>query len=339
MKVIINAPEVRPVIIRSGAVGPQGDAGPQGPAGADGAPGADGADGADGVGVPEGGLPEQVLTKVSGDDYDTEWGYVQDVYLTVENASGGTLTKGAPLHITGENASGNPTVIAARADTSSAMPANYILNETINDGEEGLALLVGRISGVNTSVFTAGDVLYVGATGGYTTTKPTGANLIQNIAVVTHIDAVDGAGWVYGSGRSNDVPNLPEGHFFIGTSGNTGFSAYSLPLSDGNDGDSLVTDGSGEVSFVNTSTIQVTGITVNVGQWALSGPIYAATISDGNITSDSIVDVIPSNDDYAVVNAAQLLPETISQASGVKIFAVNLPTGSIDFTLNISRSQ
>lgn len=47
--------------------GPQGATGAQGPAGADGAPGADG------QGIPTGGTAGQVLAKVDGTDYNTEW--------------------------------------------------------------------------------------------------------------------------------------------------------------------------------------------------------------------------------------------------------------------------
>jgi hypothetical protein len=86
-----------------GAQGPQGEpgaAGAQGPAGNDGAPGADGAqgepgadgadgaqgepgaagaqgpagnDGAAGVGIPAGGIAGQILAKIDGTDYNTEW--------------------------------------------------------------------------------------------------------------------------------------------------------------------------------------------------------------------------------------------------------------------------
>ena len=338
MKVIVNAPEVRPVIIRSGAVGPQGEEGPQGPAGADGAPGADGADGADGVGVPVGGEAGQALVKISGTDYDTEWDYVHTLYITVRNVNGSTLPKGTPVIATGVTGQ-VPDVIAAIASINSRMPATYVLNEEIADNAQGIAIISGVIEGVDTSSFSPGDVVYVADGGGFTNVKPTGTSLIQNLGVVTRSNANTGSGVVYGAGRSNDVPNLPLGKFFIGSAGNTQESDYTLPTSDGSDGDSLVTDGNGTVSFVNTSTLQVTGITVNTGQWSLSGGIYQATIANGNITSDSIVDVIPSNSDYAVVNAAELLPETSSAASTVKIYAVNLPTGSINFTLNISRSQ
>ena len=62
-----------------GVAGPQGDpgeqgpAGPEGPAGAQGIPGADGSDGADGEGVPAGGTTGQILEKIDGTDYNTQW--------------------------------------------------------------------------------------------------------------------------------------------------------------------------------------------------------------------------------------------------------------------------
>ena len=206
-----------------------------------------------GASLPTGGVIDQVLTKQSATDEDADWEYLQDIYLIVENASGGTLSKATPVHITGENGNGNPTVIAARADTPSAMPANFILSEAIADGTEGVAFLIGRIQGVNTSSFTAGDVVYVGATGGYTTTKPTGTNLIQNLGIVTAIDASNGGAWLYGAGRSNDVPNLPAGKFFIGSATNTTESSYSLPTADGTTGQVLTTDGAGAVTFQTPS--------------------------------------------------------------------------------------
>jgi len=50
-----------------------GATGATGPAGADGNDGAPGADGADGEGVPVGGTTGQVLAKIDGTDYNTEW--------------------------------------------------------------------------------------------------------------------------------------------------------------------------------------------------------------------------------------------------------------------------
>lgn len=136
---------------------------------------------------------------------------------TVKNVSGGELTKGTPVHAVLDGAEGNLAyVIAARADTPSAMPATFVLNETLADEAEGEAIITGLIQGVDTSAFTPGDVVYVGETGGYTNVKPTGTNLIQNLGIVLKSHASNGSGIVYGAGRSNDVPNIPEGYGWLG---------------------------------------------------------------------------------------------------------------------------
>ena len=143
------------------------------------------------------------------------------VYATVKNISGGTLAKGTPVHATASISppSGQVVeVVPASASVASSMPATFILDEALNNDEEGRAISSGYIKGVNTSAFTVGDVVYVGENGGYTNVKPTGdGNLIQNLGVVTKVDASSGAGFIYGSGRSNDVPNLPEGKIWVGS--------------------------------------------------------------------------------------------------------------------------
>jgi hypothetical protein len=83
-----------------GNVGPQGPQGIQGnigPQGATGATGAQGVQGEAGIGVPAGGTAGQVLAKVDGDDYHTEWvdqtgggGNVTVAPVTVGNTAEGT---------------------------------------------------------------------------------------------------------------------------------------------------------------------------------------------------------------------------------------------------------
>lgn len=128
-------------------------------------------------------------------------------YVTVKNVHGSTLTKGTPVHATGT--SGNtPEVIVASASNAATMPATFVLAEDLNDDEEGRAVLSGFMNGISTTGFTEGNNLYVAPNGGYTQTKPTGADLIQNIAIVGKVDSTNGSIFVYGSGRSNDVPNF-----------------------------------------------------------------------------------------------------------------------------------
>jgi hypothetical protein len=203
-----------------------------------------------GQGVEPGGTTGQVLAKASNDDYDTEWVDYNTLYITVRNVSGGTLLKGTPVHDTGTTSS-TPNVIAADASSALSMPATFVLNEDVANNAEGQAIIIGIIEDVDTSSFSAGDVIYVASGGGFTNVKPTGTNLIQNLGVVIKSSASSGSGVVLGSGRSNDVPNLPLGKFFIGSSTNTTTSAYTLPVSDGDANQVLTTDGSGSVSFTS----------------------------------------------------------------------------------------
>jgi len=141
-------------------------------------------------------------------------------YVTVKNVSSGTLTKGTPVHSTGT--SGNtPEIIAASASVATSMPAGFVLAEDIAATAEGRAVLSGFLNGVDTNGLSEGANVYVGASGGYTTTKPTSdSNLIQNIAIIGKSDA-NGSLYIIGAGRSNDVPNLPEGKIWVGSSNYT----------------------------------------------------------------------------------------------------------------------
>ena len=129
--------------------------------------------------------------------------------LTVKNVSGGTLSKGTVVHAapTASPPSGNVIeVIAADYDTAASMPAIGILNEQLTDESEGEAIMFGRISGIDTSSFSAGDEVYVGNAGALTATKPTGTKYIQKMGVIIKSHASNGSLEVFGAGRTNDVP-------------------------------------------------------------------------------------------------------------------------------------
>jgi hypothetical protein len=190
-------------------------------------------------------VPNDSLTDDGNGEITLEFGQADGTRLvqTVKNVSGGELTKGTPVHAVVDGAEGNLAyVIAARADTASAMPATFVLNETLADEAEGEAIITGLLSGVDTDAFAPGDVVYVGATGGYTNVKPTGTNLIQNLGIVLKSHPSNGSGIVYGAGRSNDVPNLPDGRFFIGSATNTTQSEYGMPTTAPNNNETLVYD-------------------------------------------------------------------------------------------------
>lgn len=143
------------------------------------------------------------------------------VGLTVKNVSGGALAIGTVVHPspTASPPSGNVIeVIAADNSAASTMPAIGVLKAALADDAEGTAIALGRVSGLNTSSYTAGDSLYVNTSGGFTATKPTGTALIQKIGIVVKSHASSGTIEVFGANRTNDVPNIAENYIWLGNS-------------------------------------------------------------------------------------------------------------------------
>lgn len=274
-------------VTEKGVKGDKGDTGPQGDQGIQ---GIQGPAGAAGKGVPVGGVADQIIVKKSATDYDTAWDYIQTLTENVKNVTLGTLVKGTPVHVTGST--GN-TVEVIAADAATNYPAHFILNEDLDAEAEGRGIAIGFISNVDVpdaSIYTEGQTVYLGASGGWVTTKPTGTNAIQNLGVIVKVNTSGNkiSGIVLGAGRANDVPNLPLGKFFIGSATNTSTSVYTLPVSDGSSGQVLTTDGSGSVTFQNPSS----GFTDIVNDFSpqLGGNLDVQSRSlftsatDGNIT-------------------------------------------------------
>lgn len=141
-----------------GADGVQGDQGPAGNDGADGADGAqglpgndgaDGADGANGQGVPTGGSAGQVLEKIDGTDFNTQW--------ATPSGGGGSATQ-ALFRATGGGGVALGTSLVAVADwTATIQDTGFTLGSsqtvTIASGLYGRRLKVtatiGGVSGNN----------------------------------------------------------------------------------------------------------------------------------------------------------------------------------------------
>jgi len=139
-------------------------------------------------------------------------------YIEVKNADTIPLAKSDPVHIVGTDATtGEVNVIKADAADPSKMPALGVLSSDLAIGESGLAINVGELKNIDTSIYTEGDELWVAATGGMSNSKPTGSNVaIQKIAQVLKSDANSGSIMVFGAGRSNDIPNIPQGKVWMG---------------------------------------------------------------------------------------------------------------------------
>jgi hypothetical protein len=143
------------------------------------------------------------------------------ILLTVKNVSGGSLSPGTLVRVapTANPPSGNVLEVDI-ADNSSAstMPAIGIIVDTLADEAEGECVAFGRATGFSTLGYTEGDPIWVGTNGAFTGTKPTGTALIQRVGQVIKIHATNGSIEVFGAGRSNDVPNIPQDQLWLGNS-------------------------------------------------------------------------------------------------------------------------
>ena len=84
-----------------------------------------------------------------------------------------------------------------------------------------------------------------------------------------------------------------------------------------------------------TKPIQVPSLTLLSASWSLVSGLYEYNLSNVNILSTSIVEVIPDNADIATVQTAQIYPKTVSSAGVVKLYAKNAPIANIGVTINI----
>lgn len=127
-----------------------------------------------------------------------------------------------------------------------------------------------------------------------------------------------------------------------GLTGATGATGIGIAGATGATGPAGLTGATGATGIGMTGatgsssiTAQVTGVTLLSTGWSLISGLYQYTYSNVNITSLSIIDIIPDNETIDIVIEAKILPKTVSATGYVVCYAVNLPTGDIGVTINI----
>ena len=118
--------------------------------------------------------------------------------IEVHNNSGITIAKGDPVYISGHD--GKPTVAKCESLDIETFPIAGLAQASIADGNDGVIVISGVFSNLNTASYSAGDILYVGETGGLTNVMPTSGSGV--IGVVAHPNASTGV-IVVGSVKGN----------------------------------------------------------------------------------------------------------------------------------------
>jgi hypothetical protein len=143
-------------------------------------------------------------------------GEVDQVHTLVRKASAGTILAGRPVYLVGYNVGGWYTVEEADNSDPAKMPAIGIAEVNITNSATVQVAELGSATDLDTSAYSEGDSLFVGAAAALVAAAPTGTALIQRIAQVARDHAVNGALLVFGAGRSRAVPNIPEGYSWVG---------------------------------------------------------------------------------------------------------------------------
>lgn len=131
--------------------------------------GAPGPTGPAGPGVPPGGDPGDILAKIDGTDFNTEWieNYTSTLKHIVKNANGSTISLGTPVYtkIVGNSSTNIPVAIASNASEATSSKTLGLMAETIGVNESGFVITEGLLEGLNTSTANTGDPVWLGDNG------------------------------------------------------------------------------------------------------------------------------------------------------------------------------
>lgn len=132
-------------------------------------------------------------------DIGLEYGVVQqvgqEIYARVGNTTGSTIPDGTVVGFTGATAN---ALLVEPYLADGTLPSLEIIGVMTHDlpdsGEKGYCCTWGFVRGLDTSAFTAGDILYASptVTGGFTATKPTAPKNVIPIAICVISDAANG---------------------------------------------------------------------------------------------------------------------------------------------------
>lgn len=236
------------------------------------------------------------------------------IYYHVKNVSGSILTAGTPVYVSGTVGSTQVAEVQpARADTASKMPAIGIVETDIAVGANGHVVVIGAVQNLNTNAYALNEVLYVGATGGLTNVRPTGASdLVQVMGTVGRVNALTGevivltydqlrapnsisipgniattAGQFTGSGAG--LTNLPAGQL-TGTISSTNIGNDSVALGTKTTGDYVQTVSGGTGVTVTGGTGEGSTPSIAIGQAVAvtDSPQFAGITTTGTATLASV---------------------------------------------------
>ena len=109
--------------------------------------------------------------------------------INVTNNSGAAIGAGVPVYTTGYSLATSKATIA-KALPSTTAPILGLLKNSVENGADGVVVVAGVMEGVNTQSFLAGQVLYVGASGGLTNVRPANGSAAVGIVAFAAVEGI-----------------------------------------------------------------------------------------------------------------------------------------------------
>ena len=241
----------------------------------------------------------------------------QAEYFYVKNSTGSSIAKGRNVRFAGtDGASGHILIAEFLADGT--FPSSYYMGvtaEAIGNGEFGQVRAFGELSGINTSSYSAGALLYASTTsaGAFQTTAPVAPNNI--VLVAAAINSKNNGDIIVrpqiGSNIKNDegvkITSLQTGDILQAQSNGLFENKSKAQFLGGTSsqfvkGDGTLDSTTYEPSFSKGTLIQGGGIT-------LSGTLTSRLVGSGNVTvdhADTSSQASVSNSNGTVLQSATL---------------------------------
>ncbi len=117
--------------------------------------------------LPTGGSAGQILSKIDGLNYNTEWidNYAKEIVQYVKNSTGSTLYKGQVVYINGSDGTSPTISLSIASGESGSSKTIGFLKQDLNQGDFGYIITEGFLDGLNTnSAISAGDTMWLSPT-------------------------------------------------------------------------------------------------------------------------------------------------------------------------------
>lgn len=139
---------------------------------------------------------------------------VYEIKSLCKNTSGSTISRLTPVYITSSDGD-IPIISKSSSNNYNSVPSLGLTTNEVFDGELVKVISKGVLTGVNTTSYNAGDILYISQSGDLTSSKPNDGNVIQKIAVVLNSDE-SGSIFVNVFNTKNDSQGSVNEDFYFG---------------------------------------------------------------------------------------------------------------------------